>query len=393
MKLLFIADGRSPIALNWIRYFVDQGYEVHLVSTYDCDPELALKTLNILPAAFSEAAGDEKGQSSALGGLRKILPAHLRTAVRQRLAPYTLPKAAKRLSVIIEQIQPDLVHAMRIPYEGMLAALAEIRKPLLVSVWGNDFTLHAPSTVRMGNYTRLTLQRADALHTDCYRDVRLAAAWGFPSERPHVVLPGGGGIRLDLFKPGAHLEGDESDNHLDTVINPRGMRAYVRNDVFFQAIPQVLSRRPNTRFICPNMAGETLAERWIEEFKLSSRVSLLPRQTPPQMAALYCRSQVFVSPSTHDGTPNTLLEAMACGSFPVVGDIESLREWITPGVNGLLVNAGDPGGIADAVILALEQEDLRSRAEEINLRLVAERADYRLVMKQAEDFYRSIVMR
>lgn len=392
MKLLFIADGRSPIALNWIQYFVDQGYAVHLVSTYDCSPDLALTTLNILPAAFSQAAGSGNEPSRALGGLRGMLPAHLRTSVRQRLAPYTLPKAAKRLSEVIEQIRPDLVHAMRIPYEGMLAALAEIKEPLLVSVWGNDFTLHAPSTGRMGKYTRLTLQRADALHTDCYRDVRLAAAWGFPSERPHVVLPGGGGIRLDLFNPGVHSDDSESENLPDTVINPRGMRAYVRNDIFFQAIPQVLSRRPNARFICPNMAGETQAERWVDEFNLKSSVSLLPHQTPTQMAALYRQAKVVVSPSTHDGTPNTLLEAMACGCFPVVGDIESLREWITPGVNGLLVDAGDPDGIAGAVTLALQQDDLRSRAEKINQRLVAERADYRLVMKQAEDFYRSIVI-
>ena len=41
-----------------------------------------------------------------------------------------------------------------------------------------------------------------------------------------------------------------------------------------------------------------------------------------------------VSPSTHDGTPNTLLEGMACGSFPIVGDLESLREWIEPGLTG-----------------------------------------------------------
>jgi glycosyltransferase involved in cell wall biosynthesis len=108
------------------------------------------------------------------------------------------------------------------------------------------------------------------------------------------------------------------------------------------------------------------------------------------MAELFRRSQVAVSPSTHDGTPNTLLEAMACGCFPVAGDLESLREWITPGANGLLVAPGDPRALADAVLLALEQPALRQRAREHNRQLIAEKADYHQVMRKAESFYSSI---
>ena len=36
--------------------------------------------------------------------------------------------------------------------------------------------------------------------------------------------------------------------------------------------------------------------------------------------------------------PEAILEAMALGCFPIAGDIESVREWITPGVNGILVD-------------------------------------------------------
>jgi len=42
MRLLYVADGRSPIALNWIQHFIIRGYEVHLVSTFSCDPKLTL---------------------------------------------------------------------------------------------------------------------------------------------------------------------------------------------------------------------------------------------------------------------------------------------------------------------------------------------------------------
>ena len=41
------------------------------------------------------------------------------------------------------------------------------------------------------------------------------------------------------------------------------------------------------------------------------------------MAALFRQAQVMLSITTHDGTPNTLLEGLASGCFPIAGDIES----------------------------------------------------------------------
>jgi glycosyltransferase involved in cell wall biosynthesis len=105
------------------------------------------------------------------------------------------------------------------------------------------------------------------------------------------------------------------------------------------------------------------------------------------MAQLYRQAQVVVSPSKHDGTPNTLLEAMACGCFPVAGDLESIREWITPGWNGLLVAPDDPGSLARAVVEGLGNAGLRIRAAEINQGLIRERASYSKVMASAAGFY------
>ena len=81
----------------------------------------------------------------------------------------------------------------------MLAADAYTGVPLVVSVWGNDFTLHAPSNRLMRHYTAWTMQVADALHADCQRDIRLGKQWGFDPSRPTLVTPGNGGIRMDVF--------------------------------------------------------------------------------------------------------------------------------------------------------------------------------------------------
>ena len=77
-------------------------------------------------------------------------------------------------------------------------------------------------------------------------------------------------------------------------------------------------------------AHDTRAQGLGEDQPVADAASAVA-QDPAGMAAVFQGARVAVSPSTHDGTPNTLLEAMSCGSFPVAGDIESLREWIEPG--------------------------------------------------------------
>jgi glycosyltransferase involved in cell wall biosynthesis len=399
MKLLFIADGRSPIALNWISHFIRQGHTVHLVSTSPCEAVEGLASLEIIPIAMSSLyRSAEKDGGGATGLVRRLLPVGMRTRLRQMLAPASLPGAAKALKTVIEGLQPELIHAMRIPYEGMLASKAlklismekasRRKLPLVISVWGNDFTLHANSSPSMLEHIRETLKRADGLHTDCERDRRLAVELGYDGSRPSIVLPGGGGVQLDIFYPPAI--GEEKAGPA-TVINPRGFRAYVCNDTFFHAIPLVLATNPGVRFICPGMMGEGQAEGWISELHISDAVELLPRQARQQMAALFQQSEVMVSVTTHDGTPNTLLEGMACGCFPIAGDIESIREWITDHENGLLVDPGDERALAAAIREAIEQPEMRRVAREKNLQLVRERAEYGMVMKKAEEFYRQMI--
>jgi len=379
MKILFVADGRSPTALNWLRYFVERGDEVFLASTFSARPDLKLSGLEIVPVAFSGSgpAGVQPGgrswRASTLG---------VRTAIRHWLGPLTISRAAGRLREMIARVQPDLVHAMRIPYEGMLAADAFSGDvPLLVSVWGNDFTLHAVSTPGMRHYTEWTMQVADALHADCQRDLRLAKKWGFQTGKPTLVTPGNGGIRTDMFFPPA------TPAPSALVVNPRGFRAYVRNDTFFQSIPLVLKERPDAHFACAAMAGERVALEWVTKLGIGNAVDLLPPRPHAQMAELFRQAQVLVSPSTHDGTPNSLLEGMACGCLPVAGDLDSIREWITPGKNGLLVDPGDPQALAQAVLRGLNEPALRKQAAEENAAVIAERAEYKRNMARVLEFY------
>ena len=386
MRLLYIADGRSPTARNWISYFVQQDHQVHLVSTAPCPDNPGLASLHVLPVAFSQVGIQGSDLKIQKDTLRRITPLWARTFIRQWFGPLTLGKAARQLSGLIDEINPDLIHAMRIPYEGMLAVLAKPKQPLIVSVWGNDFTLHARSNPVLGRYTRRTVKRITALHTDCQRDFTLAQRWGFPEERLSVVLPGSGGVRKEVFFP------PEGEPLLPppVIINPRGFRAYIRNDTFFKAIPLVLKQYPDAKFLCPTMATHPEAHRYVDQLGIADAVELGPMMPQTELAEQLRRAHIIVSPSTHDGTPNSLLEAIACGCFPIAGNIESIREWIRDGENGLLVDPGEPGVLAMAIITAITDHQLRKQARETNFRLINEFAAYNKVMPQASHFYQQV---
>ena len=392
MRYLFVVDGRSPIAINWIRHFTEKDNEIYIASTFACRVDLPINGLEITPVAFSALKKPTQRPGSASS--RSL---RLRTAIRHWFGPLTIRRASQNLHALIERVKPDLIHAMRIPYEGMLVSSAlqsprresgtaagQVKVPFIVSCWGNDFTLHAPSSHLMSQYTRQTLGFVDAFHADCHRDIRLATEWGLSPSKPTLVAPGNGGIRTDIFHP------NPKPVEEPVIINPRGVRPYVRNDIFFKAIPIVLSIRPNAKFICASMAGESQAQQWIRELNISHAVELLPSLPHREMAPAFRRAQIVVSPSIHDGTPNSLLEGMACGCFPVAGDLESIREWVTPNENGLLFDSNDPQSIADAIVHAIENKDLRSKSIDLNQQLIASRAEYKHNMKCAEEFYEKV---
>ena len=398
MHILLVADGRSPITRSWTRSLLEGGLRVTLCSTFPCAPLEGIESLHILPVAFAGMAGSQSANTASAQAPKRGMVARFRPlflAARYWLGPLSLRSFAAPFRNLVEAVQPDLVHALRIPFEGMLAAFTPPQVPLAVSIWGNDLTLHARGSRWMEAATRRTLRRADALAADAARDLRLASAWGFDPQKPALLVPGNGGIDLTEIQA---LRGQPRPEitpipaGVPLVVNPRGFRpGSLRSDVFFQSIPLVLQHEPAAHFLCPSMAGQPEAIEWVEHLKISQQVHLLPTLPQTQLWEIFLRAEVFVSPSVHDGTPNSLLEAMACGCLPVVGDIESMREWITPGVNGLLADAANPQALAEAIAMGLENAGLRASAAERNRQIIESRADRRQNRAQVVEFYNSLL--
>jgi glycosyltransferase involved in cell wall biosynthesis len=392
MHILFVADGRSPITRQWLKTLQPLGWQLSLISTFPCAPIDRVTLVAVLPVAFARHAGSQAGNATPAGehkGLASRTCASrmrpLAQKLRHALGPWTLLLYTRRYRQLVTDLRPDLVHALRIPFEGMLASATPAGIPLIVSTWGNDLTLHAPASLRMSALTRQTLRRADALMSDTRRDARLVQAWGFDPAKPVLVVPGNSGLDLVAMKK---TTAGIARADPPQIIDPRGLRSYVRTDIFFQAIPLVLAKYPDVRFVCTSMQGQKEALDWVQKLGIASNVTLLPLLSQEQLWQEFARSTISVSLSIHDGTPNTLLEAMALGCLPICGDVESIREWITPGKNGLLVDPADAQALAGTILHGLENVRLQKAAAVTNQKLVTEKAGLETTRTQIVDFYR-----
>lgn len=102
------------------------------------------------------------------------------------------------------------------------------------------------------------------------------------------------------------------------------------------------------------------------------------------------RSQVFCLPSTDEGVPIAMLEAMAAGLVCVVTPVGGIPEVVVDGDNGLIVAPRDAQALARVLRRALEEPDL-SRGLGMNARATVEkRYAVERVAEQVDVLYREI---
>lgn len=125
-------------------------------------------------------------------------------------------------------------------------------------------------------------------------------------------------------------------------------------ETFVRAIQLVVANRP-ARIIC---CGEGPLRQRIEELVAAGGLAgrFLTTGYAPNLWSLMKRAKVTVSVSWFEGTPNVVLEAMACGCPLVVSDIAAHRELLDE-QTAILVDPADPQKIADAVIEVLSHPE------------------------------------
>lgn len=93
-------------------------------------------------------------------------------------------------------------------------------------------------------------------------------------------------------------------------------------------------------------------------------------------------TSVYVLPSYREGTPRTVLEAMAMGRPIITTDTPGCRETVRPGDNGFLVPVQDAVSLAEAMKKLAADAELRARMGQRSLEICREKYDVNLVNRQ-----------
>jgi len=127
--------------------------------------------------------------------------------------------------------------------------------------------------------------------------------------------------------------------------------------LFLHAARRILDRKKNVRFLM--VGGERLPENMkvlCEELKLGDRLIFLGWER--DMSVIYADLDVVGLTSLNEGTPVSLIEAMASAKAIVATDVGGVKDIVRHGVRGYLVPSQDTAAFADATIELLNNGHL-----------------------------------
>lgn len=156
-----------------------------------------------------------------------------------------------------------------------------------------------------------------------------------------------------------------------------------------EAIRVVNQTRPVQMLLCGDGSQRTSVLQLIDHEGLTDRARLVGYVG--NLWSLMKRADVVVSPSVFEGSPNVVLEAMACGCPLVVSDIPAHRELLDDRT-AMFVDPVEPRRLADAIAAVLgDPAAAAERARRAQRR--AQRYSLEAVARQYGDVYREISTR
>jgi glycosyltransferase involved in cell wall biosynthesis len=133
---------------------------------------------------------------------------------------------------------------------------------------------------------------------------------------------------------------------------------------YVQAIPHILRMRNGIYFL---MGGEGRLrqeiQRFLDEHGLRDKVDLCGWIRHDNLPEYLNTLTLFVLPSFTEGLPNTMLEAMACGTPVLATSVGSIPDVITDGHSGFIMTGNTPESIAKSVLRALDHPALEQIAQ------------------------------
>ena len=298
----------------------------------------------------------------------------------------------KAFEKVLLEIQPDVVHSF-VLYISCVPILPVMQKyqniKWMYSSWGSDL-FYFQNQPKYLNDIKQVLPRVNYMFADCKRDIDLAKAYGFDGQ-VLGVYPGGGGYPIDDYK--AHI----SPLNQRKLILVKGYQGRSGRAITVLKALESLSVKLNTHPVIV-FGADNEVEDFIMKRNLNSKLDLTvyPKSDfLPQMELIKLMGQalIYIGNSNSDGMPNTLLESIIMGAFPIQSNPGgATAEIIEHGKNGFLIeDCNNSSEIETLIDNALNNMELIQSACKYNQKTIMPSLDRTTISKEVIAKYNSII--
>ncbi len=392
MKILFIGYTGNVHFARWIGQLKHTGWDIHVFDPYHCLLHSLLTGVTVHSGWWQKnvPAGTRVHHRYPFSRGRHFLEQHLPSLWRR-----IVPESPKFLAELILKLKPDCIHTLEMQkaaytlYQARQLLGGGLPAPWIYSCWGNDIFYYR-QLPEHHKRIRQVLGTCDYYICDCQRDILLAKEYGLKGEVLGVI-PTGGGYPIDVMKS-MRQAGPPSSRRIIALKglhcpNWRG-KAGFGLDALLQCADQLRGYKIVVYQSTPEMREKI--SQLPRPFPVP--IEVFPGSLPKVVWRLLGTARISIGISISDGTPNTLLEAMAMGAFPIQTDSGgATREWIDDGVNGLIIPAESSELIAKAIRVALNNDKLVDAAAEINSEITSERINVSIIQPKVIQLYERVV--
>lgn len=133
----------------------------------------------------------------------------------------------------------------------------------------------------------------------------------------------------------------------------------------FDAIPRVLERHPEAKFVLVGVAEsdalESVLRAEAQRRGIAPRVTFLGSLEGRAKAAAFVTSKMIVVPSWTEAFPLVIPEAMAAGLPVIATSVGAIPDFVKNAEDGFLITPRNPQMLADSIRRLLDDEELRQR--------------------------------
>lgn len=387
MKLLIVAMSESIHTARWISNIADQGHEVILFPSIREDSNIHkdLRAITIYNAYDGQRRRIDRSVSTSINYKWYLpLPGRIGQFIEDRIRP---KDRASLLELLIKKERPDVIHTMESQHAGYL--LTEARKrfsgefPVWIhSCWGIDLHFYGQLEEHRKKLKDL-LSFVDIFIYEGERDRHLADHLGFKG-KSYKIPSVGGGFDVEAYSE-LRKRKPTSERR---IILLKGYQNEVRRALFgLRALERCSPVLSDYEIVIYSTSPEVVIKAEMMTKATGMNIRILPRMSHDALMSVAADARISLTVNLSDGVPNSMLEAMIVGAFPIQSWTSSADEWIDDGVNGILVPPEDPDIIERAVRRAISDDILVDRAAEINFNLAKERLNSGLLKSKIADIY------